>query len=167
MAGDDGGHPKWRSMATAHSSPGPTRCARHRWSNARTMPRRSQAPRRSASRLVRLRRKDNILTAFYPPDSSIQAERLRILGVPAGPHGATTSRTRLLARCRFFRPVACRVLKACHRAHTSAYPGDPCLARPGHGEFVPAAKVSLNEQGAIVSEDYSDDLVRLSNVVGK
>jgi len=39
---------------------------------------------------------------------------------------------------------------------------------PGHGELTPAAKVRLNEQGAIVTEDYGGELVvQLSNVVGK
>lgn len=41
------------------------------------------------------------------------------------------------------------------------------VARPGHGELVPVAKVRLDEQGAIVIEDYSADLVPLSNLVGK
>jgi hypothetical protein len=38
---------------------------------------------------------------------------------------------------------------------------------PGHGELVPATKVRLNEQGGIVTEDYSGEVVKLSNVVGK
>jgi hypothetical protein len=38
---------------------------------------------------------------------------------------------------------------------------------PGQGELVPATKLRLNEQGAIVTDGYSDDVVRLSNVVGK
>jgi hypothetical protein len=37
----------------------------------------------------------------------------------------------------------------------------------GHGELVPATKVRLNDQGAIVTEDYSGDVVQLSNVVRK
>ena len=37
----------------------------------------------------------------------------------------------------------------------------------GHGELMPATKVRLNDQGAIVTEDYSGDVVQLSNVVGK
>jgi hypothetical protein len=32
---------------------------------------------------------------------------------------------------------------------------------------MPATKVRLNDQGAIVTEDYSGDVVQLSNVVGK
>jgi hypothetical protein len=41
-------------------------------------------------------------------------------------------------------------------------------AGPGHGELTPAAKVRLNDQGAIVTEDYGGELVvQLSNVVGK
>jgi hypothetical protein len=38
---------------------------------------------------------------------------------------------------------------------------------PGHGELVPAAKVRLNEQGGIVTDDYSGEVVRLTNVMGK
>jgi hypothetical protein len=39
---------------------------------------------------------------------------------------------------------------------------------PGHGEMVPAAKVKLDQQGAVVADDYSPDMVvQLSNVVGK
>ena len=38
---------------------------------------------------------------------------------------------------------------------------------PGRGEIAPAAKIRLNEQGAIVTEDYSVELMRLSNVVGQ
>jgi hypothetical protein len=37
----------------------------------------------------------------------------------------------------------------------------------GKGEMVPAAKVKLNAQDAIVTEDYSAEVVRLSNVVKK
>jgi hypothetical protein len=40
-------------------------------------------------------------------------------------------------------------------------------AGPGHGELVPAAKVRMDEQGAIVTEDYSGEVVPLSNVIGK
>ena len=40
-------------------------------------------------------------------------------------------------------------------------------SRPGSGELVPAAKVRVNDQGGIVTEDYSADVVKLSNVVGK
>jgi hypothetical protein len=38
---------------------------------------------------------------------------------------------------------------------------------PGRGEIVPAAKVRLDEQGAIVTDEYSREVVRLSNVIGK
>jgi hypothetical protein len=38
---------------------------------------------------------------------------------------------------------------------------------PGHGELMPATKVRMNEQGAIVTEDYSGEVVQLSNAVGK
>ena len=38
---------------------------------------------------------------------------------------------------------------------------------PGRGELVPATKVRMNEQGAIVTDGYSDEVVQLSNVVGK
>ncbi|HEY1306198.1 MAG TPA: hypothetical protein VGF24_21740 [Vicinamibacterales bacterium] len=39
---------------------------------------------------------------------------------------------------------------------------------PGHGELSPAAKVRVNEQGALVTEDYNAaDVVQLSNVVKK
>ena len=41
------------------------------------------------------------------------------------------------------------------------------VARPGHGELVPTAKIRLDEQGSILIEDHSADLVPLSNVVGK
>jgi hypothetical protein len=37
----------------------------------------------------------------------------------------------------------------------------------GRGELMPATKVRLNDQGAIVTEDYSAEVVQLSNVVGK
>lgn len=40
-------------------------------------------------------------------------------------------------------------------------------AGAGHGELAPATKIRLDAQGAIVTEDYSDDVVQLSNVVGK
>jgi hypothetical protein len=40
-------------------------------------------------------------------------------------------------------------------------------AGAGHGELMPATKVRLDDQDAIVTDDYSDDVVRLSNVVGK
>jgi hypothetical protein len=38
---------------------------------------------------------------------------------------------------------------------------------PGRGELVPATKVRVDEQGAIVTEDYSGEVVQLSNVVKK
>jgi hypothetical protein len=40
-------------------------------------------------------------------------------------------------------------------------------SRAGQGELVPAAKVRVTEQGAIVTEDYGSEVVRLSNVVKK
>ena len=40
-------------------------------------------------------------------------------------------------------------------------------AGPGRGEVVPAAKVKVNDQGAIVTEDYGADVMRLSDVVRK
>lgn len=40
-------------------------------------------------------------------------------------------------------------------------------SRDGRGEMVPAAKVRLNDNGAIVTEDYSAETVQLSKVVGK
>jgi hypothetical protein len=38
---------------------------------------------------------------------------------------------------------------------------------PGKGEMVPAAKVKVDPQGAIVTEDYSGETVQLSQVVKK
>jgi hypothetical protein len=38
---------------------------------------------------------------------------------------------------------------------------------PGRGELVPATKVRTNDDGAIVTEDYSAEVVQLSNVVRK
>jgi hypothetical protein len=38
---------------------------------------------------------------------------------------------------------------------------------PGEGELVPATKVTIDAKGAIVTDDYSDDVVKLTNVVGK
>jgi hypothetical protein len=38
---------------------------------------------------------------------------------------------------------------------------------PGHGELVPATKVKMDSQGAVVTEDYSGEVVQLSNVVKK
>ena len=40
-------------------------------------------------------------------------------------------------------------------------------ASPGTGEVAPAAKVKVDAQGAIVTEDYGAEAVRLSNVVRK
>jgi hypothetical protein len=45
---------------------------------------------------------------------------------------------------------------------------DVVATGPGRGELSPAAKVRVNEQGAIVTEDYNAaDVVHLSNVVKK
>jgi hypothetical protein len=38
---------------------------------------------------------------------------------------------------------------------------------PGHGELAPAAKVRVDDQNAIVTEDYGAEVVRLSNVIKK
>jgi len=38
---------------------------------------------------------------------------------------------------------------------------------PGHGELVPATKIRMNAEGAIVTDDYGGEMVQLSNVVGK
>jgi hypothetical protein len=38
---------------------------------------------------------------------------------------------------------------------------------PGKGELVPAAKVKVDAQGAIVTEDYSGETVQLSQIVKK
>jgi hypothetical protein len=40
-------------------------------------------------------------------------------------------------------------------------------ASPGRGELVPATKVKMDAQGAVVTEDYSGEVVQLSNVVKK
>jgi hypothetical protein len=40
-------------------------------------------------------------------------------------------------------------------------------AGPGRGELVPATKVKMDAQGAVVTEDYSGEVVQLSNVVKK
>jgi hypothetical protein len=40
-------------------------------------------------------------------------------------------------------------------------------SRAGQGELVPAAKVRVTEQGAIVTEDYGSEVVRLSNITKK
>jgi len=37
----------------------------------------------------------------------------------------------------------------------------------GSGELVPAAKIRVDQQGAIVTDDYSDVVVRLSDVVAR
>jgi hypothetical protein len=37
----------------------------------------------------------------------------------------------------------------------------------GHGELNPAAKIRLDDKGAIVTDGYSDDVVQLTNVVRK
>lgn len=44
---------------------------------------------------------------------------------------------------------------------------DMSAAGPGTGELVPAAKVKADAQGAIVTEDYSGETVRLSQVIKK
>src|SRR4051794_30400617 len=36
---------------------------------------------------------------------------------------------------------------------------------PGHGELSAAAKITVNEQGAVVTQDYSGEVVKLTNVV--
>ena len=38
-------------------------------------------------------------------------------------------------------------------------------SQPGHGEVAPAAKVKVDAQNAIVTEDYGAEVVRLSNIV--
>jgi hypothetical protein len=38
---------------------------------------------------------------------------------------------------------------------------------PGRGELVPATKIRLNAEGAIVTEDYSGEVVTLANVLKK
>ena len=40
-------------------------------------------------------------------------------------------------------------------------------AMPGQGEVAPAAKVKIDAQNAIVTEDYGADAVRLSNITAK
>jgi hypothetical protein len=40
-------------------------------------------------------------------------------------------------------------------------------SKPAHGEVALAAKVHIDAQGAIVIDDYGDDVVRLSNVSSK
>ena len=40
-------------------------------------------------------------------------------------------------------------------------------SKPGHGEIALAAKVHVDPQGAIVIDDYGDDVVRLTNVASK
>ena len=38
---------------------------------------------------------------------------------------------------------------------------------PGHGELVPATKIRVDNDGAIVTEDYNAEVVKLSNVMKK
>ena len=38
-------------------------------------------------------------------------------------------------------------------------------ARPGEGEMVPAAKIRVDDKGAIVTDDYGADVVRLRDIV--
>jgi hypothetical protein len=40
-------------------------------------------------------------------------------------------------------------------------------AKPGRGELVPATKIRVNADGAIVTEDYSGEVVVLTNVMKK
>jgi hypothetical protein len=40
-------------------------------------------------------------------------------------------------------------------------------AGPGRGELVPATKIKVNADGAVVTEDYSGEVITLSNVVMK
>jgi hypothetical protein len=42
---------------------------------------------------------------------------------------------------------------------------DTMTTGPGRGELVPATKIRLNADGAIATEDYSSDVVMLTNVV--
>jgi len=44
---------------------------------------------------------------------------------------------------------------------------DVAASGPGHGELSGAAKVTVNDQGAIVTQDYSGEAVQLQNVTGK
>jgi hypothetical protein len=44
---------------------------------------------------------------------------------------------------------------------------DVATSSAGHGELSGAAKVTVNDQGAIVTQDYSGDVVQLQNVTGK
>ena len=44
---------------------------------------------------------------------------------------------------------------------------DIAASGPGHGELSGAAKVTVNDQGAIVTQDYSGDVVQLQNVTSK
>src|SRR5262249_60225612 len=44
---------------------------------------------------------------------------------------------------------------------------DLAASGPGKGELVPAAKVKVDAQGAIVTEDYSGETVQLTQVVKK
>ncbi len=38
---------------------------------------------------------------------------------------------------------------------------------PGHGELIPATKIRIDDKGAIVTDGYSDEVVRLTDVKGK
>jgi hypothetical protein len=40
-------------------------------------------------------------------------------------------------------------------------------SKPGHGEVAPAAKVKVDAQNAIVTEDYGAEVMRLTNIVRK
>jgi hypothetical protein len=42
---------------------------------------------------------------------------------------------------------------------------DTAASGPGRGELIPATKIRVNAEGAIVTEDYSGEVVGLSNVV--
>jgi hypothetical protein len=44
---------------------------------------------------------------------------------------------------------------------------DVAASGPGHGELSGAAKITVNDQGAIVTQDYSGEVVQLQNVTGK
>jgi hypothetical protein len=37
----------------------------------------------------------------------------------------------------------------------------------GHGELMPATKVRLDANGAVVTDGYTDEVVQLTNVIGK
>ena len=44
---------------------------------------------------------------------------------------------------------------------------DTATSGPGRGELVPATKIKMNDQGAIVTDDYSGLTVQLANVARK